>query len=223
MYRSEHTLIKIAIADDHQMVIDSLKEFILLNIVNCEIVCQAQNGQDLLDFLAKQSVDIILLDVSMPILDGINTLVELKLLKIKTKVIIVTMYNDLCTLSQLMKLEVDGIVLKSAPLSELKYAILQINQNRKFYSAKVTEKLLGKNINSTNINSLNHSFPVLDHLDKEILSLLCQGKTASETGIALYLSKRTIENRKQKMLQKLGFKNQASLITYAIKNGIYSD
>lgn len=209
----------IAIADDHQMVRDSLKEVIQKQLY-AKVVFMADNGRELIRNINKYDVDIVLLDISMPEMDGLQTLKELKIRNPDLKVMVITMYNDEALMLKLIRLKVNGFLLKSGSTEELIRAIESVNKDG-FYFNQAISKLMFRNharrIKPTNSTEVYFS---PDETDLIIIRLICEEKTSQEIGEMLNMSHRTVEGRKKKMMENLGIRNQIGLALYAIKEGI---
>lgn len=212
--------IKIAIADDHEIVRGALSTYIKKHLYS-EISILADNGRDLLSKLKHRSVDIVILDIQMPVMDGIETLKELKIRNPNIKVIVLTMFNDEQLMLKLIKLKVNGFILKNGSLTELIKTITEVHRTGFYFDQRISllmyDKATGRN-ELENYNTVTYFKP--DEIEREILTLICKGKTSNQIGTDMGLSKRSVENKKFNMMHLLKIKNNVGLAIYAIKQGI---
>ncbi len=213
--------IRIAIADDHQLVTQSLSDFLSSNL-DCEIVFMASNGQELVDEMLKHKVDIVLLDINMPVMDGLQALRILRSRNGKEKIIVLSMHNDEAMLLKLLKLKVNGFLSKSGSGEELLTAISAVQKKGHYFNERLVEVMYHSTTDETmeEEGKEQKSLEELDDVDIDILRMICDELTSREMAEHLALSHRTIEGRRKRLLKALGAKNQAGLVIYAIKKGI---
>lgn len=209
--------ISIGIADDHQLITSSLSEFLKLNL-NCEIVFIARNGKELVSEMKHNHADLILLDIKMPKLDGLEALRILKSRNAKQKIIVLSMHSDENLLLRLIKLRVNGYLPKSASGEELLKAIENVMEKGHYFNENLVRAMYQETIDEEDEENV---LGVLDDIDIEILKLICEEKTSREIAETLHLSPRTIEGRRKRLITKIGTKNQAGLVIFAIKEGLY--
>jgi len=215
---------RIAIADDHALFRKGMRN-LLEEINGIEVIIEAGNGQELLDQLEHTPVELILLDLSMPVLDGMATLPKLREHYPDIKVLVLSMYDQENFVAHLMKEGASGYLVKDADFEEVERAIKSTLEKGYYFSEQVSEVLLDalKNKQKT-IPSLNNQArtPVADDLtprEKEVLRLICDELTTSEIAEKIFLSPRTIEGYRNRLLDKTGAKNTAGLVVYAAKQG----
>jgi len=202
--------IKVFIADDHQMVVEGLK--LLLNeIEEIDIVGEANDGNSLLAKLPQNKPDIIILDVNMPGLNGIEITKKLKKESPSIKILILTMYSEGGIIRQLKDAGADGYILKNTGKNELSHAIMAIMEGKKYYSQEVQESLHKENINYIPVK--------LTKREIEIIKALAQGLTSIEIGDKLCISPHTVDSHRKNMLAKVKAKNTNELVRFALKNG----
>ncbi len=205
---------KILIADDHQIIVDGLK--LLINSLGfCEVVAVANNGREVLDILKVLSVDIVLMDIDMPVLNGLDASREIKSSYKRVKVIILSMHSQQGMIKNLIELGVDGYVLKDACKTELETACKQVAEGGQYFSSGVTRSLLSKDEGFTTNLEVK-----LTKREIEILQSIADGLTNKEIGEKLFISHRTVDTHRTNLMKKLEVKNVAGLISFAIKNGI---
>jgi DNA-binding NarL/FixJ family response regulator len=216
--------IKIAIADDQVLFLRGLK-FIIQSFDDVELVIEANDGQDLLNQLEQMPADVILCDVKMPNLDGIETTKIIKTRYPNTKVILLTMYNDDRLISHAMEIGAHGYLLKEEESEEVHRAIKEVYEKGHYFNDYVSQALLKqvKNKNKTLPTEILGNMPVkLTRREMEVLELICKEFSTTEIANQLFLSARTVEGHRKNLLEKTGVKNTAGLVVFAIKNELVS-
>ncbi len=211
--------ITLALADDHKLVTDSLKDFLKKNI-SCDILFVAKDGKELIHNIFITPVDILILDINMPKMDGLEALKIIKSRKPDQKVIVLSMFDDEALLLKLVKLHVNGYLSKSGPGGELLKAIRDVRDKGHYFTERLVQVMYNETAQISKQRTPNEVYAKLDDIDKDILVMLCDEFTSKEMAERLYLSARSIEGRRKKLLKTVGVKNQAGLIIYAIKHGI---
>lgn len=214
--------IKIAIADDQVLFLKGLK-FIIETFDNIELVLEAQNGSELLKKLEEIEVDIILMDLKMPVMDGMEATIEVRKLYPDIKVIFLSMHDDERLISHMMKIGASGYLLKNESPEVVRDAIIAVAEKGFYFNDYVSKALLSGLHSKNSVVDLKHHFKEKMHLTKrelEVLDLICRAYTTTEIGEKLYISKRTVEGHRKNLIEKTGVKNTAALIVLAIKNGL---
>jgi DNA-binding NarL/FixJ family response regulator len=211
--------IKIGIADDHKIfrkgVILSLRQY-----TNLSFIIEADNGDEMIEKLASEKPDVILLDLRMPGKDGIEATKEISKKYPDIRILILTMYEDERFVSHLMENGANGYLLKNAEPAEIKKAIMEVMVKGFYLNNFVNRILLKKSSNKTKaIPSLN-SEVVLSDKEKEVIQLLCREYTASEIATKMDISARTVESIKDRLMERFGTKNTAGLVFFAVKNNL---
>jgi DNA-binding NarL/FixJ family response regulator len=211
--------IKVAIADDHKIfrkgVILSLRHY-----SNIKFVLEADNGEDLLNQLDEAQPDVILMDLRMPVKDGIETTKFINKHYPKIAVIVLTMHEDDRFVTHLMENGANGYLLKSTDPSEIKKAITDVVSKGYYLNNFVNRILLKRAHNKTkSIPSLNNDFPVTDK-EKDVLRYICMEFTSQEIGQKMDISPRTVESIKERLMERFGVKNTAGLVFFAVKNNL---
>ena len=211
--------IKIAIADDYKIFRDGLKVG-LLNDDNLEVVLEADNGEDLLNGFDKNLPDVVIMDLKMPIMDGMEATKIIKKKYTSVKVLVVTMYEDDKFIIHLMENGANGYLLKNADAEEIKKSIYAVHENGYYFNDLVNKALLKKLVLKGNFKpSFNQNVEFTER-ELEVLKLICEEKTAAEIGKEIFLSPRSVEGIRQRLIEKVGVRNTAGLVMFAIKNGI---
>lgn len=209
--------INIMIADDHSMVREGIKQILELDgdiIVNGE----AGDGIQCLEMLENRQTDVLLLDINMPNLNGLQVLQQLKERKMNVKVLVLTIHNEVEYLVRAVEYGVNGYVLKDSDSSVLKKAIFQIHQGETFIQPELTpilkERLEDKR------NSISASEELLTKREIEVLKLLAEGLFNKEIAYMLDISEKTVKNHVSNIFKKINVSDRTQAAVYAIKNSI---
>lgn len=212
-------MIKIAIADDYKIYRDGLKVGLAADD-NLQVVLEADNGEDLLNGLKENAADIILMDLKMPIMDGMEATKEVRKKFPQIKVLVVTMYEDDKFIIHLMENGANGYLLKNADSDEIRKSIYAVHENGYYFNDLVNKALLKRLVLKGNIKpSFNQNVDFTER-ELEVLKLIWEEKTASEIGKEIFLSPRSVEGIRTRLIEKIGVRNTAGLAMFAIKNGI---
>lgn len=207
---------EIIIADDHPVVRNGIVSEIGKND-KFIIKEQCSNGSDAYKLILQIKPDIAIVDISMPELDGIEIIRRTKKEMIKTKFIILTMYNDEEYFNTAMELDVRGYLLKDTALSELNKCLEAVSNDGHYISPELSEYLIKNNDAKVN-NSIEHKLSQLSTTEKKILKLLSQNKTSKEIAEDLFISYRTVQNHRIHICQKLNLHGTNSLLEFVLKN-----
>lgn len=213
--------IKIAIADDYKIYRDGLKIGIAKDD-NLEVILEADNGEDLLAGMEKDLPDVIIMDLKMPIMDGMEATKVVRKKFNAAKVLVVTMYEDDKFIIHLMEIGANGYLLKNTDSDEIRKSIYAVHENGYYFNDLVNKALLKKLIIKGNLKPSFNSNIDLTERELEVLKLICEEKTAAEIGKEIFLSPRSVEGIRQRLIEKVGVRNTAGLVMFAIKNGIVS-
>jgi len=207
---------RIVIADDHALFRQGLRS-ILLDVADLEVVGMAGDGLELLDLLKSNKINphLVILDISMPKLRGLEAIREIKTIRPEVKILIVTMYKDNEYLYQALTAGADGYFLKSDADRELFEAIERIQKGKTYVSPHLNEKL--EDDWDRVRRALNK--PILTNRESQVLKLVAEGKSNKEIGDALFISVHTVERHRANIMGKLNLKNTANLVKYAIQKG----
>ncbi|MHA4809295.1 response regulator [Flavitalea flava] len=212
-------VIKVAIADDHKIfrkgVILSLRPYSAIKFVQ-----EAENGQELLDGLAASEPDVVLMDLRMPLKDGIETTKIIAKQYPSIHIIALTMYEDERFVSHMMEIGANGYLLKSADPAEIKRAIIEVATKGYYLNNFVNRILLKKSHTRTKIiPSLNIEITLNDR-EREVVRYICMEFTAQEIAQKIDVSPRTVEAIKDRLMERFGAKNTAGLVFFAVKNNL---
>ncbi|TVZ56145.1 LuxR family two component transcriptional regulator [Lutibacter sp. Hel_I_33_5] len=215
--------IKILIADDHPLIAEGIKNT-FENQLDFEVVSVVNNGQEAIEFIQQHLVDIALLDINMPVMDGIECAKKIISGFKDVKVAMLSMYQEPSIIKNLIEIGVKGYMLKTIPSDELLLAIKNIYNGKEYFNADVTKALITDDSSSTFIKYSKKS-PLLEELtsrEKEIVKFISQGLTNAQIGEKLFISPRTVDTHRTNVMKKLDIHNVASLIRFAFKNGLAS-
>lgn len=205
---------RVLIAEDHQLVLEGLARIIE---GQCELIGTASNGRELISRADELKPDIILLDIAMPLLNGIEAARQIKLKHPNTKIIFVTMQLNRDYVREAFQAGGSGYVLKQAAGSELMSAINEVQQGRFFVAPAVSGRLLGHPV-PTGENPAK-LFSTLTGRQREVLQLVAEGKSAKEIAGLLFISVKTVEFHKKNLMEELNLHSTAELVRYAVENG----
>lgn len=209
--------VKVLVTDDHQIIVDGLKS-LLNSSEDIKVIGEANNGREAIKIIENVEVDIVLMDIDMPVMNGIETLREISRRRLDVKVIILSMHHETGMIKSLIDLGAMGYLLKSSSQEELFTAIRKVAGGQQFFSTQVTLSLLNKPQNLH--NSESEAAGLLTERETEILKLIAEGFSNKEIGTKLFISHRTVDTHRTNLMKKLQVENIAGLISYAIKNGI---
>jgi len=209
-------MIKLLIADDHQVLIQGLKE-LLNGLEHIQVTNTASNGQEVLDILDNHLVDVILLDINMPVMNGLEACKKIKQNYPDTKVLALTTLDKGSFIQQMLKNGASGYLLKNTSQDELINAIETVYRGETYLNEH-TNKIL---LNSIMNQKPNESFiPTLTRREKEVLDLIAKEMTTNEISEALHISLNTVETHRRNLIQKFNVRNSVGLVREAMLKGI---
>lgn len=215
--------IRLCIADDHRLFRAGFRSM-LSGIRDFDFVFEAGNGQELIDQLEKDPCDIVLLDVNMPVMDGIKATSVLKERFPDVKIIVISMFDEDRFVTHMLELGVNGYLLKDSSPDEVEKAIRQVYTEGAYYSDFVGRalhrKLMAKKNDRVPMPTLTALAVELTSREKEVLRLLCDGLSTAEIGDKMCISARTVEGYRQRIIEKTGAKNIAQAIAFAYQRNL---
>ena len=211
--------IRIAIADDSSIFRDGLKVG-LARDDNFELVLEAASGEELVAGIGRIPTDVVLMDLKMPGMDGMEATKVIRRQWDQVKVLAVTMYDDEKFVIHLMENGANGYLLKNADSAEIRRAIYCVFENGYYFNDLVNKALLKKLVVKANLTPTFRPDIDLSERELQVLHLICEEKTNVEIGAIIFLSSRSVEGIRQRLIEKVGARNTAGLVLFAVKNGI---
>lgn len=215
--------IQLFVVDDHPIFIEGITG-LLKDTPGFVIAGTAHNGKELLEKLRSQQPDIILLDINMPEMDGIEATKEIKKLYPDIKIIMLTMFNDIRFIKEVLEIGAKGYILKNIGREDLIKAIHTVASGKPFLDSAVQEKVIN-NMSAQDDDEMDdkESDVLVQNItgrELEILQLIALGLTSQDISKKLFISKNTVETHRKNLLAKLNVKNTASLLKFAYKKGL---
>lgn len=211
--------IKLVIADDHEIFRDGFK-LMLSKFPEIVLVGEAANGRDLLDLIDKCNPDVILTDIKMPVMDGIEASKKIVELYPHKGIIGLSMYDDDELIIEMLEAGAKGYLIKNAGKEQIIEAIKTVFNDEPYY-CKTTNQKLTQMIAKSRFNPYKKTEKAeFSEREKEIIACICDEMTNKAIGDKLFISVRTVEGHRLKILEKMNVKNTVGLVVYAIKNGI---
>jgi len=205
---------KVMIVDDHTLFRNGLR-ILLNNMENYRVVGEASNGKQFLELLQVEVPDLVLMDISMPVMDGIEASTLAHEIYPDLKIITLSMYGEEDYYYKMVDAGVKGFVLKNSDIKEVKTALDVVFEGGSFFSSELLQNL----VNSLKSSPKSKEFQAeLSERELEILILICKGLSNQEIADQLFISKRTVDKHRANILEKSESKNTAQLVVYAIKN-----
>jgi DNA-binding NarL/FixJ family response regulator len=215
--------ISIIMVDDHKMIRDGLKSFLASND-EFDIIAEAENGEECMALLKDLKPDVVLSDLNMPIMDGMELTKQISKHYPDIKVIVLTMFDESQHVKQILADGAKGYLLKNCSDDELKLAIKNVSNGGTYYSAEVTNIIMNslRKVKTKVDSRLTMEMPLTDR-EKEVLHLVVKEFTNQEIAEKLFISVRTVDAHKRNLLDKTGSKSVAGLVLYAIDKQLYDD
>jgi two-component system response regulator NreC len=213
--------LRILLADDHIVMRTGLRA-LLERQSNLEVVGESENGRETVELAASLRPDVVVMDVGMPVLNGIEATQTIVTQYPTVAVVILSMHADESYVMRALKAGARGYLLKDSAAADLLGAIQAISQGKSFFSPKVSRILAEDYVRVLKQKGAVDTYDLLTSREREILQLLAEGKANKEVAIALNLSPYTVETHRSHILQKLSLHNSAELVLYAVRKGIIS-
>lgn len=212
-------MIHVAVVDDHALVRHGIVLFLKQN-EDIKVVIEAQNGQDFFEKLKSVKVDVVLLDLEMPVMDGKEVLLRLKAAHPEILVLILTMHHHDSFITHLMELGANGYLLKESNAEDVIHAIRTVFKEGIFFNKLTSNALLGRVVAETSSkpNDRKYTMNTLRQRELDILKLIVEEKTTAQIAEELFLSPKTIEGYRKSLYDKTGATNLVGLVKYAMKH-----
>lgn len=209
--------IRVLLADDHQIIRDGLCS-LLTNEPDIEVVGEADNGRATVEMTQRLKPDIVVMDITMPGLNGIEATRQVRAMSSDIKVLALSMHSDKQFVAGALHAGASGYVLKNCAFKELVQAIRIVAVNQTYLSPKIADIVVESYVRHRPLPA--SSLSVLTPREREVLQLIAEGKTVKEIAAALYLSHKTIEKHREQIQRKLKAHSVAELTKYAIREGL---
>ncbi|SNR58733.1 two component transcriptional regulator, LuxR family [Maribacter sedimenticola] len=209
--------IKVLIADDHQILLDGLKA-ILTKDRSLNVIGTACNGLEVLEFLKTETVDVLLLDLQMPIMDGLETTMHVKKSFPNVKIIMLTTNDEGSIITSLFKVGAIGYLLKNTSKKYLIQGIKDAHEGKKVISSHLTEKMIESLVENPKVKE--GTIPKITKREIEVIKLIAQEYTTQEIADALFVSTNTVATHKRNLFVKMEVKNSVGMVRKAVDWGL---
>lgn len=206
--------IKIVLVDDHQMFREGLR-FVLSQVPDFDVTGTAANGLEYLKLLETTVPDVVLMDIGMPLMDGVQATEKTTELFPSVNVIALSMFSDQEYYHKMVAAGVKGFLIKEAGIDELQKAIRSVIQGNAYFSQELLRNII---VTISNVKVSGHDPMQLTKREEEVLQMICKGYTTKEISDLLFISQKTVEGHKTNLLSKTNSKNAINLVLYAFKN-----
>lgn len=215
-------MIRLLLSDDHMVVTEGIK-LLLHDVPDIKVIAEARNGQQALDLLGKEKIDVALMDIEMPVMDGIKCTELISQQFPDVKVIAISIYADYPHVQSMIKAGAKGYLLKNCGKIELEQCIRKVHSGGTFFSDDLTDTLLaGMQGKFVKKEGTSQFMPTLSRREKEILKCIVDEATTAEIAEKLFISIGTVETHRHNMMNKLNVRNTAGLVRVAITHGLLS-
>lgn len=204
--------VRIVLADDHRILLDSL-HFVLKKQPDIEVVATVNNGAELLSILSRTSVDVVLMDIQMPELDGFQAAVSIRSRFPQVKVLVLSMHNDRSYMERMYELGVAGYVLKTADIDDIIDAIHKVAGGGSYFNPEIILSVMNRSSNTSSELKLTRR-------ELQVIELIAKENSNIQIAEILNLSVGTINSYRKNLLKKLNVKNTAGLVRFAMNHGI---
>lgn len=210
-------MIRIVVADDHQLVRQSIVSLIE-KAEDMEVVGEAADGHETLNLVQRKRPDVAMLDIAMPLLNGIETTRRIQTLSVDTRVVILSMHSDEDVVHQALRCGASGYLLKKSGVEELLIAIRSANKGEIYLSPSIAQTVLSGFLQTESTNESSTVLEQLSFREREILQLIVEGHTNQAAAQVLGISAKTVEKHRATMMKKLEVHNLPDLILIALKH-----
>ena len=213
---------RVLIADDHTLVQSGIKELVH-SIDGFQVIATAENGKQAIELAEHLKIEIILMDVDMPLMNGLEATIQLKREKPEIKIIILTMHGDPSLIKRMMEIGANGFLLKNSDREEFDNALKRVADGKTYFSGDAAQAVItGENVTPGNFAVGTDAILLskLTEREREILKLIAKGLSNKEIGNKLFISHRTVDSHRTNLMKKLQVHNSAALIKLAVSNGL---
>ena len=210
-------MIHVLIAEDHSMVRAGIHA-LLEKAGDIHVIGEASNGQEAVEMAEKYTPDVLIMDIMMPRLNGIQAADNIRKLKLPTRILLLSMYSDEGLIYQALQSGVKGYVLKSSVSDELLWAVRAIASGKTYLSSQVSEIMVENAVHPHVAGREHDPFANISPREKEILQLIAEEHTSVEIAKILFISEKTVEKHRASLMEKLNVRNLAGLVRFAVKH-----
>ncbi len=214
--------ITVHIADDHQILIDGVKAVLNLE-PNIEVIGYSLNGKEVVSWFQEKEADVLILDINMPELDGIEVLKRLKDFKKRPEIIVLSSYDDVKLVKEVLQMGAKGFVPKKSAGEHIVNAVYKVSEGNQYFTDDVKEKMMQTLLNGQMKNEGSQDGVLISSLTKrevEVLKLVAQQYSTREIGGELHISESTVETHRKNLMKKVKVKNSVGLAIFALKNEV---
>jgi len=211
-------MIKLILVDDHKMFREGLR-FAISQISGMEVIGEADNGKAFLTLLEQRKPDVVLMDISMPLMDGAQATEEALKVHADIKIIALSMFGDSEYYQKMVSKGVKGFLMKETGIDELTKAIQTVQQGGTHFSQQLLQNII-INMGNPTVRSSKTGVIDLTRREEEVLELICKGYSNKEIADALFISQKTVEGHKSNLMDKTNTKSAINLMLFALKNNL---
>jgi len=221
MHPQKRSKLRLVLADDHNMMRSGLR-LLLEREAGFSVVGEASDGREAIEITDAQTPDVVVMDVAMPNLNGIEAARRVTTSHPNTSVIILSMHSDESYVLRALNAGARGYLLKDSAESDLIAAVYAVSEGKAFFSPAISKLLVEDYVRQLRQRGVEDSYELLTPRERELLQLLAEGKTTKEIASALNLSPHTVETHRANVLRKLNLNSLPELILYAVRKGVIS-
>jgi two-component system, NarL family, response regulator NreC len=211
--------VRILLADDHGVVRKGLR-FLLERQSEMEVVGEASDGREAIRMIERMNPDVVIMDIAMPLLNGIEATSQMMKRNARLAVIILSMHSDEDYLLSALNAGAKGYVLKDSAENDIVKAIRSVSRGIPYFSPEISKTLLEDHVRFLQQRNLQDSYELLTEREKEVLQLLAEGKSNKEVAAVLNISVYTVDTHRLHLMQKLDLHNTAEIVLYAVRKKI---
>lgn len=216
--KTEYSPIKIIIADDHPLCLNGFKR--MVDIPEFELIGEATNGKELVELARNLKPDIIITDIRMPEMDGLEAIKQIRKELPEIGIIVLSIIDESCLIMDMLDAGAKGYLLKSVSASEMIAAVHAVNKGENYYCKETTQQMVKILARSDYKAIENDPISQLTEREIDVIKLISKGLTNKEIANQLGIKKRTVEWNREEILKKLGISNTVGIVAFAIKNNI---